>query len=181
MTTDRGYPKNDFNISWGRISDDGDQAVPTDVDPSGALANQGHEPLVDGWGRPWVRVASSGSSFAVQTGWYRTAALANMGTIKTTPGTLLQAFGFNTDPNNMGFFQLHDDAAAPPPIGAVAEISIPVQPNYGTFSVSINQPDYGVPGFPVPFETNGIVWVVSSNPVNYQVSALLFQVTAVYI
>jgi len=74
MTTDR-LAKDTTNIQWGRISEDGADPVPADVDPAGAEPNQGHEPLVDNWGRPWVRVASSGPNFSVQTGFYQTTIL----------------------------------------------------------------------------------------------------------
>lgn len=181
MSTRKKF-KDATNIQWGRVSLLGDESDPSDViEARCQFAHEAHEPLVDEYGRQWVRVASSGSSFGVQTGFYQTAALGVWGDIKTTPGVLLQVWGTNTDPTVLAFFQLFDATGGPPAPATVPLISIPVQPNNGQFSLSLNQPDYGNPAIPVPFDTNGIEWAVSTAIATYVAAATPFWVNAIYI
>lgn len=162
MSTRKKF-KDATNFQWGRVSFEGDLAIPTDVIESRCqLPNEAHEPLVDEFGRPYVRIASNGGSFNVTTGFYQTTVLATSGDIKTTPGTLLQVWGFNPSATTKVYLMLFDETGPPPANGTTPLITLPVQPNDGLFSLTLNQPDYGAPAVPVPFDTNGIEWAVST-------------------
>jgi len=175
--------KNSTNVQWARVADDGDQLNPPSQIPTRAINHNGHEPCVDEYGRLWVRVATlpSNATTLYTSGFYQTTVLGTSGDIKTTPGTLLQVWGVNTDPNNLAFFQLFDETGPPPANGTVPLVSIPVLPNNGVFALSLNQPDAGVPSFPVPFNTNGIEWAVSSTIAILTLAATPFWVNAIYI
>jgi hypothetical protein len=182
MTTNRLTDKSPFNEEWGRISDDGMDAVPADVDPSGAFPNQGHEPLIDRWGRLYTKVQElpANAPQVYTTSFYQTIAYATSGDIKATPGTLIQVWGFNSDSTNMAWFQLFDEIGPPPANGTVPLISIPVAANNGQFSLALNQSDFGQAGV-VPFDTNGIEWAVSSTGPTLTLHTTPFWVQAIYI
>ena len=170
------------NWMWARVSFQGEDADPADVIMArSGLANEGHEPLVDEYGRQYVRVSSSLGNVPVTTGFYQTTVLATSGDIKTTPGVLLQVWGFNPNATTKVYFMLFDETGPPPANGTTPLITLPVQPNDGLFSLTLHQPDYGNPVLPVPFDTNGIEWAVSTTIPTLTLAAVPIWVNAVYI
>jgi hypothetical protein len=170
-----------LNSFWGRTADDGEDLAPASQTPE-IGDNYHHEPLTDRYGRLWVRVATNVIPTPTNaTGFYQTAVLATSGDIKATPGCLIQVWGFNTDSTNLAYFQLFDETVPPPAPATVPLISIPVQPNNGTFSLSLNQWDFDDIGNTVPFDTNGIEWAVSTTAATFTASAAPFWVNAIYV
>ena len=105
--------KSEFNQQWGRTAVDGGDPVPATQTPA-ASSNFGREPLVDLFGRLWVRVAASiapaTSATAVQTFSVRSG--VPTGTASTTAGKVYRAYAYNAD-NADHWLQVFDDASPP--------------------------------------------------------------------
>lgn len=106
--------KTEFNNQWGRTAVDGGDTAPATQVPSGA-SNNGKEPLVDLYGRPWVRVAvpvapptaaNSVATFSLGGN------IVPTGTAATGAGKVYRVSAYNAD-NNDHWLQVFDDASPP--------------------------------------------------------------------
>lgn len=107
-------PKTEFNNQWGRTAVDGGDPVPATQTPASA-SNNGKEPLVDLFGRPWVRVAApiapATAETAVQT-FKLGGNVIPVGLASVIAGKVYRAEAYNAD-NNDHWLQLFDSASLP--------------------------------------------------------------------